>query len=454
MTLTLAALLATTLAGPPVEVGVSRVGETFTAEFRLPRSAPAWGFFRSATARVGGQPWRPVSWTVLTPGVRLIHRGRYDALVGADGKTVPRTVRIRIAPFTGDLISDYVPALRLGADGIALFDGHFALFSVPQASRLDRLPADLADTPVGDSGTRVRFVSSPGRLRLAGDVSGYLAGRSAGTYGLFDVPAAIERDGMTTVVDMTMPPWLADDVRSFTPRVLARYRRQLGPAGALKPTVLASWTGAERPGLSLNGGVLKGLVLMRLSGRQATTPNPSVRSAAHRFIAHESAHFWLGQALEYQRTADSWIMEGGADLLAIRTLAAEEPAFDARAALQRSLAGCLAATRRGALASAGERGDPEPWYDCGAVLSLVAERVTGGDFGTFVRRMIAANPDGRISTAEWLGLLDRAAPGRNLARRALPLIEQPQANAVGWTALLGAAGIRFRLRPDRTPELL
>ena len=390
MTLTLAALLATTLAGPPVEVGVSRVGETFTAEFRLPRSAPAWGFFRSATARVGGQPWRPVSWTVLTPGVRLIHRGRYDALVGADGKTVPRTVRIRIAPFTGDLISDYVPALRLGADGIALFD----------------------------------------------------------------VPAAIERDGMTTVVDMTMPPWLADDVRSFTPRVLARYRRQLGPAGALKPTVLASWTGAERPGLSLNGGVLKGLVLMRLSGRQATTPNPSVRSAAHRFIAHESAHFWLGQALEYQRTADSWIMEGGADLLAIRTLAAEEPAFDARAALQRSLAGCLAATRRGALASAGERGDPEPWYDCGAVLSLVAERVTGGDFGTFVRRMIAANPDGRISTAEWLGLLDRAAPGRNLARRALPLIEQPQANAVGWTALLGAAGIRFRLRPDRTPELL
>ncbi|MCW3797974.1 hypothetical protein OMW55_09180 [Sphingomonas sp. BN140010] len=454
MSLALAAALAATLAGPPVDVRVSRTGETFVAEFKLPRSAPAWGFFRSAPARVGGQPWRPASWTVLTPGVQLVHRGRYDALVGTAGGPVPRTVRVRVTPFTGDLVSDYVPALRLGARGIALFDGHFALFSVSSPSGLDRLPVDLADTAVGDSGTRVRFASPSGSLRLAGDVTGYQAGDSAGTYGLFDVPAAIEQDGMTTVVDAGLPAWLAADIRTFTPRVLARYRRQLGAADGLRPTVLASWAGAERPGISLNGGVLKGLVLMRMSGRQVLTSDRQVRSAAHRFIAHESAHFWLGQALEYDRTADSWIMEGGADLLAIRTLAAEEPEFDARAALQRSLDGCLAATRRGALAGAGERGATQAWYDCGAVLSLAAERAAGGDFGAFVGRMIAVNPDNKISADEWLLLIDRAAPGRGLARLARPLIERPQPDPTGWTALLTAANIRFRLRPDRTPELL
>ena len=454
MILALAALLATTSPGPPVDVQVSRSGDAFTAEFRLPRSAPAWGFFRSGQARAGGQPWRPVSWTVLTPGVRLVRRGRYDALVGAAGGAVPRTVRVRVVPFTGDLNSDYAPALRLGAKGVALFDGHFALFSVAAASRLDRLPADLAETQVGDSGTRVRFLNPAGGLRLAGDVSGYLAGRSAGTYGLFDVPAAIEQDGMTTVVDPALPAWLAADIRTFTPRVLARYRRQLGPADALRPTVLASWGGGDRPGLGLNGGVLTGLVLMRISGGQATSPDSRVRLNAHRFIAHESAHFWLGQAIGYRRTADSWIMEGGADLLAVRTLAAEEPAFDARAALQHSLDGCIAAGARGSLSSAGERGDQRAPYDCGATLSLVAERVSGGDFGLFVRRMIAANPDRKVGAAEWLQLLDRAAPGRDLARLAGPLVDRPQPDPAGWTALLDAAGIRFRLRPDRTPELL
>lgn len=439
--------------GTPVTVAVSRAGDGFEAEFQLPRNAPAWGFFRSSDARTGGA-WRPASWTVLTPGVRLVRRGRYDALVGEGGRAVPRSVRVRFAPFTGDLVSDYVPALRLGGRGLALFDGHFAIFSVASPDQFERLPADLADTTVGDTGTTVRFSAPSGRLRLAGDVAGYRAGSSQGTYGLFDVPQASERDGMATVIDGGMPTWLASDIRAFTPRVLARYRSALGSPGNLRPTVLASWAGADTPGINLNGGVLRGLVLMRLAGRQATTPDPRVRAAVHRFIAHESAHFWLGQALEYERTSDSWIMEGGADLLAIRTLAATEPDYDPRGALQTSLDKCLAASRRGGLASAGERGDTQAWYDCGAILSLAAERASGGDFSRFVRGMIASNPDRKISAAEWLGLLDRAAPGRRLATLARPLLAKAQPDAIGWTVLLQAAGVPLRTRSNASPELL
>lgn len=261
----------------PAEVSVTRSERGFDAVYTLPRSAPAWGFFRSSLASDDRQPWRPRSWTVLTPGVRLERRGAYDALVATDGGPVPRTVRVRIAPYTREVLSDYVPALRLGTSGVALFDGQFSLFSVAAPATLDRLGPDPETGAITDTSTRVRFRATASQLRLAGDTAGYQRGNSAGTYGtygLFGVPGTVEQDGMATVVDADMPAWLAADIRTITPRLLGRYRTLLGSPGELKPTVLASWAGADRPGVSLNGGVLKGLVLMRISGAAATGPHP------------------------------------------------------------------------------------------------------------------------------------------------------------------------------------
>jgi hypothetical protein len=451
----LAAALAATASTAPADVSVTRRGDGFEAVFTLPRAAPAWGFFRSSLAADDRRPWRPRSWTVVTPGVRLERRGAYDALVATGGKSVPRTIRIRIAPYARELLSDYVPALRLGQTGIALFDGQFSLFSVGSAATLDRLGPDPQDGAIDDTSTRVRFRSPSSQLRLAGDTAGYARGNSAGTYGLFGVPGAVEQDGMATVVDPGMPTWLAADIRAFTPRLLDRYRKLLGSPDDLRPTVLASWAGADKPGASLNGGVLKGLVLMRISGAAATQPSPPLRLLAHRYIAHESAHFWLGQLVDYDKVADNWIVEGGADLLAMRALGAAEPGFDARAALNKSLTDCIAASRRGGVASGTERQDYQVKYDCGAVLSLVAEQVAGGDFHAFVRRIIAANAaDRAVSTEEWLALLESYPAGRNLTPLVRPLLNQAQPNPRGWTELLSAASIRYRLRPDQTPELL
>lgn len=455
MILAAATALATAAATDPADVSVTRNGDSFEAVYTLPRAAPAWGFFRSSLAADDRQPWRPRSWTILTPGVRLERRGSYDPLIATDGRPVPRTVRIRIAPFSRELLGDYVPALRLGRSGIALFDGQFALFSVTSAATLDRLGPDPERGPITDAGTRVRFQGPSADLRLAGDTAGYARGNSAGTYGLYGVADAIEHDGITTVVDPGIPAWLAADIRAFTPRLLDRYRALLGSPGTLRPTLLASWAGADKPGASLNGGVLKGLVLMRISGAATAQPSPPLRTLANRYLAHESAHFWLGQQVDYDKVADNWIVEGGADLLAIRALAATEPGYDSRAALQKSLNDCVAASRRGGLASAAQRQDFQIKYDCGAVLSLVAEKVAGGDFHAFVRRIIAANrADRAVSTEEWLALLESYPAGRNLTAAIRPLLNNAQPTPRGWTDLLTAASIRYRLRPDQTPELL
>ena len=203
----------------PARVTVTRQGDSFVADFTFPTAAPAWGFWRSSTAASDNRSWRAKSWQVLTPGVTLQRRGQQDALIGANGRPVPRHVRVRLTPFTGDLNANYVPALRLGGDSVALFDGHFAVYSADLPT-LDKLPPgfDPERAKVGDYGTAVLFKGKA--LRIAGDAAGYRKGESAGAYGLFGVPRATVANGVATVIDSELPKWIADDLATFTPRVM------------------------------------------------------------------------------------------------------------------------------------------------------------------------------------------------------------------------------------------
>ena len=62
-------------------------------------------------------------------------------------------------------------------------------------------------------------------------------------------------------------------------------------------------------------------------------------------------------------------------------------------------------------------GDFRAYYACGAIIALAAERASGGNFGDFVKTLIARNPDKIVTRAEWLALLDERAPGRGLSVR-------------------------------------
>lgn len=432
----------------PVEVAVSRQGEAFVAEFAFPRSAPAWGFFRSSVAAADGQPWRARSWKVLTPGVALERRGKQDALVAENGSTVPRKVKVLVTPFTGDLDADYVPALSLGGEGVALFDGHFSAYSVDRAEVLDTLPAAFDPAFVGDGGTRIRFAGE--NLRLAGDVAGYERGQSAGTYGLFGVANALVENGVATVIDGDLPAWIAKDLAAFTPDVMAAMSAGLGSADVPQPTILAAWEGGARDGASMNGGTLNGLIITRFEGKDALEANPALSDLAHWFIAHEAAHFWLGQTVMHESARDGWISEGGADLLAVRAVERLNPGFDPRRKLNSALRDCAKLADE-PVASAVERGEHRAYYACGAVFSLVAEKIHGGDAFAFTRKLIDANrADGKVSAADWftaLGDPALAAPMRALVEQGSP---DPKA---ALTALLTQAGIAFAANADGVPQL-
>lgn len=449
----LVALLLTILApavaaAQPVRVAVSRTGDSFLAEFALPRAAPTWGFFRSSPAAKNNQSWRLQSWQVLTPGVALQRRGSFDALVSTNGRPVPSRVQVRVTPFTGDLLADYVPALRLGGNSVAIFDGHYSLFSVDRAEVLDRLPAAGDPARIRDSGTSVQFRGR--NLRLAGDIDGYRRGNSEGTYGLYEVPRAVVRDGVATVIDSDLPKWIADDLASYAPRVMDALTASLGPSGVAEPTILAAWEGPNGEGASMNGGTLKGLILMRFEGSAALSPVPALADMAHWFIAHEASHFWLGQSVHYATSRDSWIMEGGADLLAMRTVQRLNPAFDARAKLNEALRDCSTLAAR-PVATAIDRNEVRANYACGAVFALVAEKANRGDFFGFVRRLVDANrADRGLTSAEWLAALGKPAQAsaiRVLVERGSPTPKIALAN------LLRDAGIAFASDANGVPQL-
>src|SRR5687767_1197640 len=131
------------LAVPPqVRVEVSRNGAAWFADFLFDRGVEAWVFPRSDITRETGDPWRPRSWTVETPGVRLRRLGHYDALI-ADRGEVPRRVRVRVNPFPEAMRSDYANALIFTDGSVAMFVAQFEAFPMDSQRAVRAFPSDL-----------------------------------------------------------------------------------------------------------------------------------------------------------------------------------------------------------------------------------------------------------------------------------------------------------------------
>ena len=429
-------------AAPVATVEVVRDGEQWTADYRLGASAPAWLFVRSPLARVGPAEWRKASWTVLTPGVRLVRAGHYDALV-ADKGAVPRNVRIRFTPFTDDIETGYDAALGFSDGSVALFDQIFKVVPMASAGAVRTAPFDADLIPGIDHATRTLFRDRAGPVLAGGRRQGQAILDDAGTYVLFGPARPTYDPALTTVIDGKLPIWLANYLVREMPRILAEYRDRIGPAPGGTPTLMVSWAGAKPGATSMSGSVLPGMVVMTFLGEGVLKEGAAVKNFTRGFIAHEAAHFWLGQAVHHDRPGDNWMTEGGADLLRIRAIAAIDPTYAVAGRLRQLRDDCAAHLARGTLATATQRGDAKAPYNCGALFSLIAERAYGGDFGAFVARLIAANRgDRRLSRAEWVAAVDARRPGRRLGPMLADLVERRQANSgAALDRLIAAGGI-------------
>lgn len=440
---------------PTVEVQVLRDGGVWTADYSFDRASPVWVFARSAMTREGQMPWRPQSWRVETPGVRLERRGRYDILVAERGP-VPRKVRIRFTPFTADLLADYVPALAFSDGSVALYNEHFHAFPLGSRAEAARLPVDLNGFRVSGVPTRATFRDTSGPVLHAGRRIAAATPEKGGAYILFGAAKPIESEAVSTIVDPGLPAWIRESLAFSTREILSRYAAALGPGPAVKPTFMVSWAGPTPRKISMSGSVLPGLVVMTFEGEGVVAEHPALRNQARWFIAHETAHFWLGEAVRYEHSRDAWITEGGADLLAIRTVAEIDPAYDARAELHSAISDCAKLTKGRGVASAEQRNEHRAYYACGAVFALVAEAASKTSFAAWLRPLIDANRADRfLGRAEWLAALDRSSGDPRLSAAIARLLDRGADNPkAAIAALFELAGVPHSLDPDGTPRLL
>jgi hypothetical protein len=451
--LALFALPATAFAAPVASVEVVRKGDQWTADYRLSKRSPVWVFADSIEAREMKGSWRAASWTVLTPGVRLERRGWYDVLV-ADRGDVPQQVKLSFTPFVKDIEAAYDAALAFSDGSVALYDGKFKVFPAGSPAEVDKFPIDPDRIAGNDDSTRVEMRDSAGSVLFHGRRTAVASLEDEGAYVLFGKAEPVEGEAIRTLIDPGLPKWLAAFLGTSIPAVLDSYARKLGPAPDNKPLVMVSWAGATPGVRSMGGSFLPSTIVMTFEGEGVAAENADLRNGARWFAAHEGAHFWLGQAVHYSSPRESWITEGGADLLAYRAVAAADPGFDVRAQLQSALEQCIDFSRKGGIASANERGDHKAYYYCGTIFGLVAERASGGDFGVFVRGLIDSNlEDHEVTRAEWLAALEARAPGKGLSEAIARLLDQPAPDAKPWTALLVHAGVPVAVGPDGVPKL-
>src|SRR5690606_24043637 len=164
------------------------------------------------------------------------------------------------------------------------------------------------------------------------------------------------------------------------------------------------------------------------------------------FISHESAHFWLGQTVRYERSRDAWITEGGADLMAIRATGALDPTYDMAVPEREAADDCGRLAVR-PVETAASRGEHRAYYACGAVFALVAEaaqmRAAGGDWFDFLEPLIDENrEDGVLTRDEWLDRLDATSGDPSLRADIELLLDQGSQDAAAVVdGLLARAGV-------------
>ncbi|WP_292084333.1 MULTISPECIES: hypothetical protein [unclassified Brevundimonas] len=436
-------------AAPQVEV--TRDGDRWTADYVFNRDAQVWAFMDSALMTDVRQPWRPTQWTVETPGVVMERRGHYDVIRALDGGPVPRQVRFSLKPKSVYLEAEY-GTLTFSDGAVALPTRQFDVFALASVEAAEAMPADLNGVDLEGGASTVVWRDTAGPVLFNGRRQANLTTTGERSYVLLGQARVTPGEGLTTVIDPNLPPWIGEEIRSFAPHVGDYYLRRLGApgVGSETSTVMVSWNGPTERLSSMGGSVLPGLIVMKFEGVGVLNPDKEVLERSRWFIGHESAHFWLGQAVRYQFARDAWITEGGADLMAVRALKALDPAYDDRAELQTEVDDCIELSRK-PVAEAGDRGEHRAYYACGAVFAMAAEgaqkRRDGGDWFDFLRPVLAANrEDGVLSRAEWLDALTRVSGDPSLSATIERMLDQGEADpAAEIASLFQKTGVRHRV---------
>ncbi|WP_265587206.1 gluzincin family metallopeptidase [Sphingomicrobium arenosum] len=392
MSILLAALLLAEPNAPVMSARIEREENRLVATLSLDEPSNVWLFERSAIDWDEEQPWRPRSFEVLTPDVELRHVGHHDVLLSTDGGPVPSEVRIAVTPFTADLQRDYTPVLAFTDGTMAVYSHHFVLAPVADVDTVAAMTMDRdSGPPLRRPYPTVTFCDADGVL--VEGVRQRCTSVNEGRYALFGAGEPVRAGPLTALIDEGLPAWMADSSRDTLLAAIDYYTERFGTPVLGNPTALIVWGGATPDRTGFGGSSLDDMLLLRFEGAALQSPEPRWRRALTRHLLHETAHYWIGQQVEYAASSEAWITEGGAEYAAIRAIGD----LVSPGAMQAELAGiwqrCGEWLERGPLSTARQRGDGRAYYDCGAVVHHLLDHADSGDrYFAFWAEQLAAMP--------------------------------------------------------------
>lgn len=375
---------------PFITLEMERGGRFWLATWHLDEPARAIVFERPASG------FRSALFEILTPGVEFDTDGNLEVL-RTDGAPVA-AIAVRLPVSTRWLEKEYAFFQEFSDGSTSIYTGHLV------ARRLEPGPEECDECFIRS----FRFLAPPGTSIMVGgrvheSPLDWVDAEQQGTYVYFGAIPPVETPQMISIIDPALPDWLEDETRAALPSLFALYERELGVELPERPTVLFNFPESESPGYSSGGGTLPGLIQLTVHGEGWGERSDEAMLHLFHFLAHEAAHLWNGQIVQYPDSDDSWMHEGSADALAERTLHRIGLIGETRFLEYQTAA--LNECRRGLdsfpLREAGDRGDFHLYYSCGNVIALLTERATeDGDLFRFWKELIGRSLESRVYDAD------------------------------------------------------
>ncbi len=310
--------------------------------------------------------FRHKTWKSLTPGIQVQLGDSGELISSIDSKNFTE-VQFEVKSHYDSLVKDYEFSLPFTDKSEAMFTGHFNVYYELNGE---------AQYPQID----FSFLSPQENIIILGkkrfETSQWSDKSNGGTYVYFGNIEPIETKELLSVVDPGMPGWLKEQLFNFMPKLFLEYKKQTGTKLNQRPLVLFNYN-PNRDGIGSGGGVLPGVVQLRVEGRGWQIESEDLKEHAVFLLAHESAHLWNSQLFFPASNETSyWLHEGGANVFAFRTMN-NLGVIDRNRLYENyssQLNKCIKQADNLPLNKAYEKGLFKAYYTCGSTIGLMTEK--------------------------------------------------------------------------------
>lgn len=241
--------------------------------------------------------YREVAWTIETPGLSLAYEPGGDEYI--TGEQPFQECVIQVARFDGIAFDKYAPQLNFSNGDLGIFLGHFM-----GKARIDDHHW-IINYQIDLSGSEPHILSK-------------MANKGERTYAYFGSLTSEQKSFGTVIVDPSLPAWFQKVAMETSQVMIEYYSKTFGPL-PFKPFILIAGD-VERDDFSMKGSVIADQIVYNISGKVLKEFKPHFKPYFERLVSHEIAHFWQYQYCQRYGEAETWISEGGADILAVHAL--------------------------------------------------------------------------------------------------------------------------------------